>query len=198
VHQPAIAAGLYAHSVVTPSLDPSRDILFPVFDAACDELGTPAWDGWMETEGTVVGVARVRGGAPDDENETGHHPGVTVWSFEPERLSGVYSGPAHQAVLAFSRRFAESRNLPLRDATKRLVDLVSSGGDPVTASVDGSPTPGRMFEIAGLGRLVTSVEPGHAFAAAFFLTPAIFDFRRVTHPGIQSSWIGPRSNLDAA
>jgi hypothetical protein len=174
-------ARLYAHGVVTPPLDPSRDISFPVFDAAYDELGAPAWDGWMESEGAVIGVARVRGGAPDDEDEAGHHPypGVTVWSFEPRQLSGIYSGPAHQAVLAFSRRFAESQNLPLRNATERLVDLVSSGGDPVTASVDGSPTPGAMFQIADLGWLVTSVEPGHAFAATFFLAPAIFNFQQV-------------------
>jgi len=169
--------------VETPSLDPSRDISFPVFDAVCDTFGAPAWDGWMEAKGAVVGVARVCGGAPDEEDQACHRPGITVWSFAPEHLSGVYSGPAHQAVLAFSRRFAESHNLPLRDATHRLVDLVSSDGVPVSTIVDGNPTSGRMFEIADLGWLVTSVEPGHAFAATFFLTPTILSFRRVTNLG---------------
>ncbi|WP_221329004.1 hypothetical protein [Actinoplanes sp. L3-i22] len=164
----------------TPSLDPSRDISFPVFDAVREELGEPAWDGWMETRGAVVGVARVRGGAPDDENKS-DLPGVTVWSFAPERLSGVYSGPSLQAVLAFSDRFAESQHLSVPDATEQLIELVSSGGALVTATIDGNPTPGRMFEIPGLGWLVTSVEPAHAFAATFFHTPATLNFQRLTH-----------------
>jgi hypothetical protein len=167
----------------TPVLD-LRRVSFPVLDAVYEELGPPAWDGWMESGGAVIGVARVRGGVPDDGDEAGR-PGVTVWSFAPERLSGVYSGPAHQAVLSFSRRLAEHRSLSVPDAAHRLIGLVSAGGDLVTATVDGKPVPARMFEIADLGWLATSVEPGHAFAAAFFLTPPILNLQRLILPGNQ-------------
>ena len=46
-------------------------------------------------------------------------------------------------------------------------------------TVDGNRAPGRLFEIAGLGCLVTSVEPPHAFAATFFLTSPVLEFQRV-------------------
>ncbi|WP_157411536.1 MULTISPECIES: hypothetical protein [Actinoplanes] len=163
-----------------PVLHPSRDIHFPVFDAVADDLGRAAWGGWRESSGVVDGVSRVRGGAPHDEDgPAGSLPGVAVWSFAPEPLSGPYSGPSRTAVLPFGVRFADRHGMSLRAATESLLDLVSSGGAAVTVTVDGEPVPGLRFEIAELGRLVTSVEPARAFAATYFLTPVVPVFRRL-------------------
>jgi hypothetical protein len=164
----------------TPELDPGRDLAFPVFDAATEAFGPAAWGGWVETHGEVVGVSRVRGGVPDDFEGAEPRPGVTVWSFAPNGLAGDVRWPAHQAVLAFARRFAEEQGSPWWEATERLMRLVDFGGEPITVRAGANSVAGQLFEIEGLGWMVSSAGSGHALAATFFLGPAILEFERVT------------------
>jgi hypothetical protein len=166
-----------------PGLEPNGDISFPVFDIESKSLEPSAWGGWVEADGAVFAVSRVRGGAPGGDELTGSRPGVTVWSFAPDRVSSAQAEPARQAVLVFARKFADSDGVPLRDSANDLMALISSGGTAVTTVVDGSPAAGRLFDIRGLGWLVSSVQPAHAFAATFFLSPAVLEFKRLTNIG---------------
>ncbi|GAA2852688.1 hypothetical protein Acy02nite_51530 [Actinoplanes cyaneus] len=158
---------------------PSRDLAFPVFDVVSARFGAPGWGGWVEADGAIFAVARVRGGAPDKEGPDGSRQGVTVWSFAPDSVSEDYSGPAHQAVLAFARKYAEGHSISVRQSAERLIGSASSGGVVVPIVVNGGPAVGRLLEVEGLGSVISCAEPTHAFAAAFFLADPVLQFERV-------------------
>ncbi|MFI1994458.1 hypothetical protein [Actinoplanes sp. NPDC020271] len=160
-------------------LVPTDDISFPVFDIESKGPDPSAWGGWVEADGSLFAVSRVRRVAPGGDELTESPPEVTVWSFAPDRMSSEKVEPALQAVLVFARELAESDGVPMRESASRLMALISSGGTAVTVMVDGSPAPGELFDIRGLGWLVSSVLPTHALAATFFQCPAVLKFTRL-------------------
>ncbi|MEU0557562.1 hypothetical protein [Dactylosporangium sp. NPDC006015] len=160
-----------------PNAAAREAVSFPVWDAVVDLPRSAMADGTIAHGCVVDAVSRVRGASPDDLGGPAAAPGVTVWSFAVDRLAGDSGWPVRHASLIFAVRLAEDAGMSLRDAAVELAGIAASGGIAVDLVVGGQAESGRLFEVRGLGWLVSSTQPGHAFAASCYLVPPVVQYR---------------------